>query len=73
MSISVRLQALANGTAQHRLANWSALLPKIEGYEPELEKLTDYELRKRSLSLRYRAKSQEPLEKLLPEAFALVR
>jgi preprotein translocase subunit SecA len=31
------------------------------------------ELRKRSLSLRYRAKSQEPIDRLLPEAFALVR
>jgi preprotein translocase subunit SecA len=41
--------------------------------EPELQQQTDEELRKRSLSLRYRAKSREPLETLLPEAFALVR
>ena len=35
--------------------------------------LTDHELRKRSLSLRYRARSGELLARLLPEAFALVR
>ncbi|HVW37959.1 MAG TPA: preprotein translocase subunit SecA [Pirellulales bacterium] len=73
MSISSRLQALTGGTGQRRMAKWRTLLPKIAGFEPELQKLTDYDLRKRSLSLRYRAKSQEPLDKLLPEAFALVR
>lgn len=31
------------------------------------------QLRKESLTLRYRAKSKEPLDELLPEAFALVR
>ncbi len=34
---------------------------------------SDEELRKRSLALKYRAKSREPLAKLLPEAYALVR
>lgn len=38
-----------------------------------LEPLSDKELRKTSLALRYRANSGEPLDKLLPEAFALVR
>ncbi len=49
------------------------LLPKIEAFEPELEALADDALRKRSLALRYRAKSMEPLDGLLPEAYALVR
>ena len=35
--------------------------------------LTDHQLRKRSLSLRYRAKSGEPLSRLLVEGYALVR
>jgi preprotein translocase subunit SecA len=56
-----------------RLARWAAVLPTIAGYEPELQELSDYDLRKRSLSLRYRAKSGEPLDQLLPEGFALVR
>ncbi len=73
MSIAGQLRALTNGPVQYRLNQWRSLLPKIAAFEPELEKLNDYELRKRSLSLRYRAKSQEPLDRLLPESFALVR
>ncbi len=41
--------------------------------EPEYQALSDAELRKRSLSLRYRARSGELLAELLPEAYALVR
>ena len=48
-------------------------MPKIGALEPGLQELTDYELRKRSLSLRYRAKSGEPLARLLVEGYALVR
>lgn len=64
---------MAGAGAQRKLAQWSALLAKVNDYEPELKQLSDYDMRKRSLSLRYRAKSQEPLERLLPEAYALVR
>src|SRR5262249_23193653 len=38
-----------------------------------LQTLADHDLRKRGLSLRFRARSQEPLEALLPETFAVVR
>ncbi len=38
-----------------------------------MQQLGDQQLRKRSLSLRYRAKSGEPLNRLLVEAYALVR
>jgi len=56
-----------------RIARWSKVLPQIAAFEPELQLLSDQDLRKRSLSLKYRARSNEPLPKLLPEAFALVR
>ena len=56
-----------------RLAKWAANLPKINALEPELQKLADHQLRKESLGLRYRARSGEPLDRLLVEAFALVR
>ena len=46
---------------------------KISALEPTLQEESDQELRKRSLSLRYRAKSGEKLMRLLPEAYALVR
>ncbi len=71
--IKSRVFSLAPITPQGRLAKWSYLLPKIAALEPDLQKLTDYDLRKRSLSLRYRARSGEPLARLLPEAYALVR
>ena len=52
---------------------WSTTVRKIDSLEQALKKLADDQLRKESLSLRYRAHSGEPLEGLLPEAFALVR
>ncbi len=67
------LTTLAKGPVKGRLAQWSAVVPAVAAFEPELQQLSDSELRKRSLSLRYRAKSREPLTRLLPEAFALVR
>ncbi|HWB10358.1 MAG TPA: preprotein translocase subunit SecA [Pirellulales bacterium] len=73
MSFALQLNVLAGGRAQRRLASWRGLLPKVAGFEADLQRLTDHELRKQSLSLRYRAKSQEPLDRLLPEAYALVR
>ncbi|HVJ81829.1 MAG TPA: preprotein translocase subunit SecA, partial [Planctomycetia bacterium] len=59
--------------AGDRLAKWAACLPKIAELEPGLEKLADHQLRKESLGLRYRARSGEPLDRLLVEAFALCR
>src|SRR5688572_27754434 len=56
-----------------RLARWAAYLPRIAELEPQMQALSDPQLRKESLSLRYRARSGEPLDKLLVEAFALVR
>ncbi|MCF0234767.1 MAG: preprotein translocase subunit SecA, partial [Thermoguttaceae bacterium] len=55
------------------LARWSYELDRVNALEPQYQKLSDGELRKESLALRYRARSGEPLARLLPEAFALVR
>jgi len=68
-----RIAALPGGPVKVRLAHWAQLLPKIAEYEPELMELSDHELRKRSLSVRYRARSGEPLGRLLPEGYALIR
>ena len=65
--------AVATGANRWRLARWAALVAKVSALEPELLTLADEQLRKRSLSLRYRAKSGEPLSRLLVEAYALVR
>ncbi len=56
-----------------RLKQWAALIPKITALEPELMELTDQQLRKRSLSVQYQAKSGVPLSRLLVEGYALVR
>ena len=56
-----------------RVARWAGYLPRIAALEPELKELADQQLRKKSLGLRYRARSGETLDRLLVEAFALVR
>lgn len=58
---------------KRKLAQWAGCLDPINALGPELEQLSDYDLRKTSLSLRYRARSGEPLDRLLVEGFALVR
>ncbi|MDA1055187.1 MAG: preprotein translocase subunit SecA [Planctomycetota bacterium] len=58
-------------TAAHR--RWSGVLGQINSLEPALESVDGEELRRQSLSLRYRALSGEPHLGLLPEAFALIR
>jgi len=68
-----RVTSLVGGPAKWRLARWGAVLDRVSALEPTLQEESDQQLRKRSLSLRYRAKSGEKLDRLLPEAYALVR
>ncbi|MDZ4819112.1 MAG: helicase-related protein [Planctomycetota bacterium] len=68
-----QFRSILGGTVKWRLARWASYLPLIEKHGQELLGLQTSDLRKRSLALRYRAKSQESLVKLMPEAFALVR
>jgi len=69
----IGVKALAGGVVGLKLARWTALLPKIASLEPELMQRNEHELRKQSLSIRYRARSGESPAALLPEAYALVR
>ncbi len=71
--LMTRISAMVGGPVRRRLAQYAAVLPEIEKFGDEIAPLTAAELKKRSLALRYRAKSREPLNRLLPEAFALVR
>jgi preprotein translocase subunit SecA len=61
------------GPIRRRLAQWGPVLEQIAAYEPDLQKESDRDLKKRSLSLKYRAKAGEPLARLVPEGYALVR
>ena len=56
-----------------RRANSPVHLPTTAQFEAEFAELTDAQLRKKSLELRFRAKSGEPASAFLSEAFALVR
>lgn len=60
-------------TTTGRLARWSYVLTQINTLEAKVQRLSDSELRKESLSFRYRARCGEPLVALLPEGYALVR
>jgi preprotein translocase subunit SecA len=71
--MALNLVGMLRNPSQWQLTRWRQQLPVIAGMEPELEQLSERELRKRSLSLRFRAKSGEPLVRLMPEAYALVR
>jgi preprotein translocase subunit SecA len=73
LGFQAQLTGLAKGLNGWRLARWASLLPKIAAMEPILQELTEEQIRKRSLSLQYRAKSGEPLSRLLVEGYALVR
>ncbi len=61
------------GMSRRRMAQWTALVPQVTALEQQYRSLDDRDLRKTSLSLRFRAKSGEKLANLLPEAYGLVR
>ena len=54
------------------LKQYRRVVEQINALEPQLERLTDAELRGKTETLRERARS-ESLDVLLPEAFAVVR
>lgn len=67
------LLSLVGGPVRRRLAQWGGVLERVNALEPELQTEADRDLKKRSLSIRYRAKAGEPLSRLVVEAYALVR
>jgi preprotein translocase subunit SecA len=68
-----RIRTMIGGPVRRRLAQWASQVPRVAVLEEGLAAQSDYDLKKTSLSLRYRARSGEPLDRLLVEAFALVR
>jgi preprotein translocase subunit SecA len=53
--------------------NWSSSLTAIERHGEQIASLTDADLRKSGLALRFRAQSGESLDDLVCESFALIR
>jgi preprotein translocase subunit SecA len=68
-----RIASLFGDLIGSRMSQWAKLVPQIGALEEPLKAQSDFDLKKTSLSLRYRARSGEPLDRLLVEAFALVR
>ena len=58
---------------QAMLQLWRRTASQVEKQSKALNSQTDQQLRKLSLSLKYRARSGQSLDSLLPEAYALVR
>ncbi len=67
------VSSLFSGKGHWRLARWASVLPRIEAFEAKYRDLADAELRKESLSLRYRVRCGESMADILPEAFGLAR
>lgn len=56
-----------------KMQRWERRLSEISALEESVRELNNEQMRKESLSLRYRARSGEKLDHLLREAYALVR
>src|SRR3954462_10398343 len=67
------IASVFSGLAGSSTARWARYVPQIAALEAPLKQQSDFDLKKASLSLGYRARSGEPLDRLLVEAFALVR
>ncbi len=61
------------GSYTARYGKFALLAHQVNGFEPELEALSDADLKERSRQLRLRARQGDSLNSLLPEAFAMVR
>jgi preprotein translocase subunit SecA len=57
---------------QRRLARAALMVPRVRRWEKQYDRLSDPELKTAGLRLRGRGRGGESLDKLLPEAFALV-
>jgi preprotein translocase subunit SecA len=67
------LDKIANLGEGRKVKNLDSIAQIVLTYEPEFEDLTDEEIRAKTLEFRERAANGEPLDDLLPEAFAAVR
>jgi len=67
------LNKLFGSTNERKITALNPIVQKINSLEESIKKLSDSELKVRTEELRKTAKESKDLDKLLPEAFALVR
>ena len=69
-----KLTAKIFGSSNERLIkSVSPVVAKINDYESQITKLSDQKLSEKTIDFKNRIKNGEPLDNLLPEAFAVVR
>lgn len=67
------MQKLFGTHSEHELKRIYPIIDTIEALEPEMQKLTDEELRGKTAEFKNRLKEGETLDDILPEAYAVVR
>ena len=67
------LKKIFKTSNERKLAEIQPLVQKINLLEPEIQKLSDQELKNKTQEFKNRIKNGENLTKILPEAFANVR
>ena len=67
------LKKIFKTSNERKLIEIRPLVEKINSLEPEIQKLTDQELKSKTQEFKQRIKNGENLNKILPEAFACVR
>lgn len=67
------LKKIFKTSNERKLVEIKPLVEKINSLEPEIQKLSDQELKNKTQEFKKRIKNGENLNKILPEAFACVR
>ena len=67
------LSNLVNRFSEREVRRYRGVVAKVNALEPEIAVLTDEQLRAKTMEFKERATNGESLDKLLPEAFAVVR
>jgi len=71
--IGVLVKKIVGSRNERELKRMQPLVEKVNGYEAQFQALTDEQLRGMTTTFRERLAKGEPLDDLLPEAFAVVR
>ena len=67
------LSFISGSPEEKKLKAWQPLVLKINALEPDFEKLSQEELKEKTLDFKERLSNDEKIEEILPEAFAAVR
>jgi preprotein translocase subunit SecA len=73
LSIGALASKVFGSSNDRKLKKYPPLVARINALEPQIEALSDAELRARTDDFRARVKAGTPLDDLIPEAFATVR